>query len=263
MNLPSPLRRRSLFVLLSLAVVMPFVLAASQAAEAAKPGAKTEVEDDSIFKYLTVFTEVLGLVRNAYVEPTEPELLMTSALEGTVDALDPFAAFVPALLEMVASQRATPAMHQRQMQERASNAARHQAIMQSLATNAAILRSNHQSNMANLHTLAASHQAHMANLHQAADARNASWQAEQAARDGAHAARMQAPDDGHRRFLNLIAEERTVVDAEGNRHQVQDGFDRYFRRRSDGTWIGTKDQRDLRGLPGVNPDEFDEAQVVV
>lgn len=96
MNLPSPLRRRSLFVLLSLAVVMPFVLAASQAAEAAKPGAKTEVEDDSIFKYLTVFTEVLGLVRNAYVEPTEPELLMTSALEGTVDALDPFAAFVPA-----------------------------------------------------------------------------------------------------------------------------------------------------------------------
>lgn len=180
-----------------------------------------------------------------------------------VSTLGDPAAFVPALLEMIASQRATPAMHQRQMQERASNAARHQAIMQSLATSAAILRSNHQSNMANLHTLAASHQAHMANLHQAADARNASWQAEQTARDGAHAARMQAPDDGHRRFLNLVAEERTVVDAEGNRHQVQDGFDRYFRRRSDGTWIGTKDQRDLRGLPGVNPDEFDEARVVV
>lgn len=100
MTLPSPLRRRFLFLLLSLAVVTPFVVAASQAAGAsrdvAKDSGKTEVEDDSIFKYLTVFTEVLGLVRNAYVEPTEPEVLMTSALDGTVDALDPFASFVPA-----------------------------------------------------------------------------------------------------------------------------------------------------------------------
>lgn len=96
MSPPSPLRRRSLFVLLSLAMVMPFVLAASQAAEAAKAGTKTAAEDDSIFKYLTVFTEVLGLVRNSYVEPTDAERLMSSALDGTVDALDPFAAFVPA-----------------------------------------------------------------------------------------------------------------------------------------------------------------------
>ncbi|QQR75700.1 MAG: PDZ domain-containing protein [Holophagales bacterium] len=100
MTLPSPLRRRLVFLLLSLAVVTPFIVAASQAAGAAKEGSKeagkVEVEDDSIFKYLTVFTEVLGLVRSAYVEPTEPEVLMTSALDGTVDALDPFASFVPA-----------------------------------------------------------------------------------------------------------------------------------------------------------------------
>ena len=101
MNPPSPLRLRSLFVLLSLAVVMPFVVAASQAAADARSaqagkGRQPEIEDDSVFKYLTVFTEVLGLVRNSYVEATEPELLMASALDGTVDALDPFAVFVPA-----------------------------------------------------------------------------------------------------------------------------------------------------------------------
>lgn len=181
---------------------------------------------------------------------------------GISTAGDP-APFAAPLLEMVASQQATPAMHQRQMQERAMNAARHQATMQSLANNAAILRANHQQSMATLQGMAASHQAHMANLHEARDARDAAWQAQQRAQDGAHATRLQAPDDGHRRFLNLIAEERTVVDAEGHRHQVQDGFDRYFRRRLDGTWIGTKGQRDLRGLPGVNPDEYDELRIQV
>lgn len=173
------------------------------------------------------------------------------------------APFVPALLEMVASQQATPAMHQRQMQERARSAAQHQATMQSLATNAAILRSNHQQSMANLQGMAASHQAHMADLHAGHDAHNAAWQAQQTTQDAAHAARVQAPDDAHRRFLNLIAEERTVIDGEGHTHQVQDGYDRYFRRRVDGTWIGTKDQRDLRGLPGVNPDDYEEVKIKV
>ncbi len=180
-----------------------------------------------------------------------------------VSTLGDPAAFAPALLETVASKQATPAMHQRQMQERARSAAQHRATMQSLATNAAILRSNHQQNMANLQGMAAGHQARMADLHASEDARNAAWQAQQTTQDAAHAASLRAPDDGHRRFLNLIAEERTVIDAEGNSHQVADGFDRYFRRRTDGTWIGTKDQRDLRALPGVNPDEYEEVKIRV
>ncbi|WP_224250168.1 hypothetical protein [Hyalangium gracile] len=173
--------------------------------------------------------------------------------------------FAPALLEMVASRRATPAMQQRQMQERARSAAQHQANMALIEQGTANLRANHQQNMANLRGMAASHQAHMASLHASHDAHNAAWQSQQAAQSAAHQSYMQASasDDSHRRFVNAIAEERTVVDGAGNTYQVADGYDRYFRRRSDGAWIGTRDHRDLSGIPGVNPDDYDEVKIKV
>lgn len=179
---------------------------------------------------------------------------------STLGDPEPFAA---ALLEMVASRQATPAMQQRQMQERAMSAAQHQATMSMLDQNAAILRASHQQNMATLQGMATSHQAHMAQLHASHDAHHAAWQGQQAAQDAAHQARMHAPDDAHRRFLNTIAEERTVIDGEGNTHQVADGYDRYFRRRVDNTWIGTRNHRDLSGLPGVNPDDYEEVRIKV
>ncbi|HVR30825.1 MAG TPA: S41 family peptidase [Thermoanaerobaculia bacterium] len=52
-------------------------------------------EDDSIYKYLSVFTEVLRLVRQAYVDETDLDLLMSGALDGAPDALDPFSMYVP------------------------------------------------------------------------------------------------------------------------------------------------------------------------
>lgn len=85
------LRRRLPFLLLSLALVLPFVGGALVALDR---GGKED--DDSLFKYLAIFTEVFGLVRNAYVEPTEPDRLMAGALDGAADALGPFALFVPA-----------------------------------------------------------------------------------------------------------------------------------------------------------------------
>lgn len=181
-------------------------------------------------------------------------------LYGVTTLGDP-ARFAPALLEMISSQQATPAMHQRQMQERAASAAQHQATMSMLAQNEAILRSNHQQNMAVLQGMATSHQARMASLHASHGAHDAGWQAQQMAQDAAHSAQVHAPDDAHRRFLNTITEERTVIDAEGNTYQVADGYERYFRRRSDNTWIGTRNHQDLSGLPGVNPDDYEEAKV--
>jgi len=172
-------------------------------------------------------------------------------------------AFAPALLEMLASRRTNPAVVQRQLQERARSAAQHQATMAMLDQGAAMLRANHQQNMQVLQGMASSHQAHMASLHASHDAHNAAWQSQQAAQDAAHHAQVHAPDDAHRRFLNMISEERTVIDSEGHTHQVADGYDRYFRRRSDGAWIGTRDQRDLRGIPGVNPDDYDEMKIKV
>ena len=159
-------------------------------------------------------------------------------------------AFAPALLEMLASRRTNPAVLQRQLQERAQSAARHQATMAMLEQGAANLRANHQQNMAALHGMAASHQAHMASLHQSHDAHNAAWQSQQAAQDVAHHAQVHTSDDAHRRFLNAITEERTVIDGEGHTHQVADGYERYFRRRSDGAWIGTRTSATCAASPG-------------
>ena len=172
-------------------------------------------------------------------------------------------AFAPALLEMLASRRTNPAILQRQLQERARSAAQHQANMAVINQGTAILQANHQQNMATLQGMATSHQARMAALHESHDAHNAAWQRQQEAQMAAHHAQVHSSDDAHRRFLNVIAEERTVIDGEGNTYQVTDGYDRYFRRRSDGAWIGTPSHRDLRGIPGVNPDDYEEVKIKV
>lgn len=153
-----------------------------------------------------------------------------------VSTVDDPAPFAPALLEMLASQRATPAMQQRQMQERATSAAQHQATMSMLDQNAAILRANHQQSMATLQGMATSHQAHMASLHASHDARNAAWQGQQAAQDAAHQAQQRAPDDAHRRFLNWTRVRanpiHNVVQRAGSSRMVfnfPDGTTKYLR----------------------------------
>jgi hypothetical protein len=66
----------------------------------------------------------------------------------------------------------------------------------------------------------------------------------------------------HRQRHDRFGDDRSRADvvpwraAEGHTHQVADGYDRYFRRQSDGTWIGTRNDRDLRGLPGVDPNDL-------
>lgn len=75
------------FVILSLACVAPFLTGALRRAE--------PEEQDSLFKSLSVFTEVLGLVQRVYVEETSLDTLLAGALDGAADALDPLATFVP------------------------------------------------------------------------------------------------------------------------------------------------------------------------
>ncbi|MGH9362781.1 MAG: S41 family peptidase, partial [Thermoanaerobaculia bacterium] len=85
-------RVRLLFLLLSAALVLPILtgtlLGAAEREQAPK--------EDSFYKYLSVFSEVLSLVRQAYVEQSDVETLMAGALDGTTDALDPFSIYVPA-----------------------------------------------------------------------------------------------------------------------------------------------------------------------
>jgi carboxyl-terminal processing protease len=80
---------RIVFLALSALLVVPLV-----GSGLARAGS-SEQEDD-FYKHLSVFTEVLRLVRTVYVEPTEIETLMGGALDGTTDALDPFSLYVPA-----------------------------------------------------------------------------------------------------------------------------------------------------------------------
>jgi len=84
-------RSRFLFFLLSTALVLP-LLAGSLFGAAAD---EDEAGADSLYKYLAVFTDTLGLVNRAYVEETDVDALMAAALDGVTDALDPMAVYVP------------------------------------------------------------------------------------------------------------------------------------------------------------------------
>ncbi len=57
--------------------------------------AQSDRSKDSFYKYLSVFSEVLRLVRQAYVDETELRTLIAGALEGSSDALDPFSMYIP------------------------------------------------------------------------------------------------------------------------------------------------------------------------
>jgi carboxyl-terminal processing protease len=82
-------RSRLTFLLISMVVMIPIVTGTLMA--------RSESEgDDSLFKYLSVFQDVLRLVRQAYVEEISVDALMEGALDGTSDALDPFSTFIPA-----------------------------------------------------------------------------------------------------------------------------------------------------------------------
>jgi carboxyl-terminal processing protease len=85
-------RSRIFFFVFSVLLVLP-VLAGTLLRAADK---QQTPEDDSFYKYLAVFSEALGLVRQAYVDDPDMDLLMSGALDGTTDALDPFSIYVPA-----------------------------------------------------------------------------------------------------------------------------------------------------------------------
>lgn len=85
-------RSRIAFFLLSALLVFP-MLAGTLLRAADK---QQTPDEDSFYKYLAVFSEALGLVRQTYVDEPDMDVLMSGALDGTTDALDPFSIYVPA-----------------------------------------------------------------------------------------------------------------------------------------------------------------------
>jgi carboxyl-terminal processing protease len=82
---------RSRFLAVSAVVTLGLTFATWLAAQARKE----PPQSDSLYKYLSVFTEVLGLVRQAYVKDTNVDDLMAGAYEGAADSLGPFTVYVP------------------------------------------------------------------------------------------------------------------------------------------------------------------------
>jgi carboxyl-terminal processing protease len=85
-------RSRIIFFIVSFVLTFPMLAGTLLRAASREP----RPEDDSLYKYLSVFTEVLGLVRQSYVDAPQMDELMAGALDGTTDALDPFSIYVPA-----------------------------------------------------------------------------------------------------------------------------------------------------------------------
>lgn len=81
---------RLLFVGVSLLFVLGLASGAWLGASDDEPGT------DSIYKYITLWEEVLRLIRGSYVEEVDGRSLMAGALDGVTDALDPFSVYVPA-----------------------------------------------------------------------------------------------------------------------------------------------------------------------
>jgi carboxyl-terminal processing protease len=86
-------RSRSLFLTISLAVLLPV---ASGVLWSAVSSTRNDDGEDSLYKYLSIFSEVFSLVRSSYVDAADPDALLGGALEGVTDALDPFSNLVPA-----------------------------------------------------------------------------------------------------------------------------------------------------------------------
>jgi carboxyl-terminal processing protease len=75
------------FLVVSLACLMPFLAGALSRGE--------EGGEDSLYRMLSVFSEVLSLVQRVYVDEVPAEGLVAGALDGATDALDALATYVP------------------------------------------------------------------------------------------------------------------------------------------------------------------------
>lgn len=84
---------RSRLLFFALSSVLVFLVIAGGLTAATQ---EEEEGEESLYKMLSVFTEVLGLTRKAYVDPVDLETLMEGALDGATEALDPFSFYLPA-----------------------------------------------------------------------------------------------------------------------------------------------------------------------
>lgn len=79
-------RKKVAFVVVSV-VLMAFLVTSGLFGEGSQP--------NSIYRYLSVFTEVFSLVRTNYVDPVDTTKLVNGAFDGVTQAVDEFSYYVP------------------------------------------------------------------------------------------------------------------------------------------------------------------------
>ena len=84
-------KSRLLFLCLSFVIVVPILAGSILAATT-----RDEPGRDSFEQYYAVFDATAGRVKNDYVDPTQEKELLSQALDGVTEALDPFSAYIPA-----------------------------------------------------------------------------------------------------------------------------------------------------------------------
>lgn len=147
--------------------------------------------------------------------------------------------YLAMLYAMARSHKTTEAWKQKEKEK-------HERIM-------AELRQNHAENMARYRAMNQAHEMRMQAIQAAGDASMQRWYAQQA-----------QSDSNHRRFLNYINDEHTVVSSSGKAFQVDNAYERYYVNKHNNTYIGTKSTTDLDALrreAGVNPDDYEEVKI--
>lgn len=180
--------------------------------------------------------------------------------------------WVPALLAMVGSFAPTSAAQAHVAQSRAALQLQHQNQMANLEANRQQMMIGHQQRMHDIQASGMAHQARMAEMRQTWDNQNASWQAQQQVQDAAHGhyvdTMRQGPagvpggggDVQHDQFINMIREERTVTDGQGDDHQVADGADRYYYNQHTEQWIGLQEHHNLADYTD-RPEDWQEGTI--
>lgn len=148
------------------------------------------------------------------------------------------------------------------------------SMMQSIQPQAdfqATLQQRHQDTMALIERrteeMTRRHEANMQWIQDSANAHQQRMQAIWASNDAQIASyydRMASMDVGHREFLNYVNDERTVQSSSGTKHQVDDGYQRYWMNPATGEYAGGDvnfDETQLREL-GLDPSAFEEVQIV-
>ena len=177
-------------------------------------------------------------------------IIWSASVAGVVSSADP-ARLRSALFHVLESQKILPEWKEKERLAAADRKRQHEYIMAQIAANTEVLKSNHASNMATLNGMAVRHQARMGAIHAAGDASMAAYRA-----------RDVASDNTQRGFLNYINDEHTVSGASGRTFQVDNRYDRYYINKNDNSYIGLKGGTTLNDLPGVNPGDYEEGNVL-